>query len=859
MTEVLYILAGFEEKFSAFKGKKILLHGSRNYARALIESYDSVFHFLGVVSFEAIESDTFCGVSVFQQDSIPELRPDLIILTERVKYAEEAYCALRRICKKNGISLWNMYGLDEFQLHREAEMTAPQNAEEWKKVCFPYDRVVFEVMDTLIRFPLTGEKPAVKESFRELIPWLREQGKRVGFSLRKSFSDEKQVWMLRNFALVKDENEELIHRQGEDLSFRMIRETYPEEKILYIGKGLVNEFILPRCYGIDSRRVGECWDSCLVPETEEPVHIPFSGNRRERIETEIRKHTYISFDVFDTLLIRKTLYPSDVFSLTWRRAGKAGVADCDSAAGRKTGKSEISDSDFASARRQAELECAYADIYTIYEYLEDRFDWSAEKARQIMEIELGVERDVLSPRKEVVELLRYARQQGKKIFLTSDMYLPGAFFRSLLAENGITEYDRLLVSCDCKKAKQTGLFEELIALCGGKSELILHLGDNPAADGIACEKANIHSILIPSVLDLARERGWEAAVHSSKSLQERCLIGMTIAEMFRDPFQNPNLHERSLEKRLWRYGTGAVGPLVSGFITWLIENLRENDFDGVLFLARDGYLPIQIYKKLQKKTQLPKALYFYANRHAAFLCGSDSEERITYILDEGRQKGLSARDILKNIYRIPEKFLLPKEKEETVVDYIDRHMPLIHKIAEASREGYRRYSEQCGMHPGKRYAVVDFVAAGTAQMYLQSFLPYPMKGFYFGSYNLENKGKCDVDYYLHGSNPAFLNSFIEMEGYFTSPEPAQDCMGKDGTAVFFKETRTQQELQEFRMVYDAAMQIAEDFFRLFYQDGETISPAVVEEMYGAEGYHWVQQHAFDDWLQVPIRTRGDNA
>ena len=841
ISEVSYVIAGFEEKFKAFKGKKIILHGSRNYAKAIIENYDSVFHFLGIVSFDEIESDTFCGLSVYQQEDILNLQPDLIILTERVKYEEEAYCSLRRLCRQNRIPIWNMYGLDEKQLHRDAEIPAPESLKEWQEVCSHYDRVVFEAMDTLICFPFTGEEPTVKETLRSLIIWMRQQKKSIGFSLRKSFPEYKQIETLMKFGLIGNPETELIRRQGEDLSFRLLRESYPEEKILYIGNGLVNEFILPRCYGIDTRRVGERWNlSCLVPEKEESVHKPFCPDQKAQIEKEIKKHEIISFDIFDTLLVRKTLYPEDVFFLTERRAEQAGF--------------EVKG--FAALRKRAEQEKTYTNLDLIYEYLEDWYDWSEETAKKIKNIELDVERDVLAPRDEIVNLLHYALKEKKCVVLTSDMYLPAPVLQDILREKGIDGFERILVSCDYKKSKQTGLYQELIAI-NGRPEEILHIGDNVSADKDACEKAHIHSVLIPSAMELARDRGWDKCIRRTKTLADRCLVGMAVSELFRDPFQTPNLYERPLEERLHRYGIGAEGPLVSGFLTWLLSNLQNNNYDGVLFLARDGYLPIQIYKKLQEKMHLPRAIYYYANRHATFLCNADSEDQINYITDIGRQFGLSATEIMENVYHIPKEELLSQNMDETISDYIDRHMQVIQKTALDSREGYRQFSKNCGMNSDGKYAVVDFVAAGTTQMNLARFLPYTLKGYYFGSYKSSEKQNCDIEYYLHGSNMTFLNSFIEMEGYMTSPEPAQSCMQKEGTPEFSKETRTAQELHDFWTVFHAALRFAEDFFRIFYYEGDVIASSIVEELYAAEGYHWVQQRAFDDWLQVPIRTRGE--
>ena len=838
MNEISYVVEGFERKFAPFKGKKIILHGSREYACAIIEHFNRVFHFAGIMSFDPLESGVFRGLPVVRQEELPDLQPDLIILTERVKYAEEAYCALRRVCRKNGISIYNMYGLDEVQLHHAAENPIPDSLAVWAGICAPYDRVVFEAVDTLLHFSPIGDRPLVNQMLQELIILLREEGKSVGFSLRKSVPAEIQIQILRQFDLVADEETELIYRRGEDLSFRALREAHPQEKILYIGNGLVNEFILPQCYGIDARRVGARWElKWMAPEKEGPGPLPFQPDLRQQVEAEIHAHANISFDVFDTLLVRKTLFPRDVFSLTEIKAEQAGFE--------LTG--------FAEARLLAEQDHPYANLDEIYEYLEDHFNWDEETMRQIKAIELSVEMDVIFPRTEVVELFQFAKREGKRVFLVSNMYLPEPVLRSILEENGITGYDRLLVSCDCGKAKQSGLYEELIALCG-EAGSILHIGDDAAADGMVSEAAGIKSVVLPSALQLARERGWASCIRSAHTLMERCLVGAVTARLFRNPFQNPNLNERTEEERMQRYGTGVVGPLTVGYMTWLLAKLQEDEFNGVLFMARDGYLPIRIYNSLRKSLHLPEAIYYFANRRSAFLCNADAADQTDYVTDRVRIMGLTARETMQKIYSIPDEDLLPLESDEAIMDYIEKHMPVIQRIAESSRQGYKRYSEHCGMRPGGKYAVVDFVATGTTQMYLQRFLPYHLHGYYFGEYW---PPRNDIEYYLQKHYMELMSNWLEMESYITSPEPSQDYMKEDGTVVFAEENRSPQELQQFQMVFDAALSFASDFFQLFYQNGEIISPAVAEEIYAADGYHWIQQHMYDDWFKVPIRTQGE--
>ena len=46
MTEVEYVIANFAERFAAFRGKRIVLHGSRNYAEAIIANFADSFNFI---------------------------------------------------------------------------------------------------------------------------------------------------------------------------------------------------------------------------------------------------------------------------------------------------------------------------------------------------------------------------------------------------------------------------------------------------------------------------------------------------------------------------------------------------------------------------------------------------------------------------------------------------------------------------------------------------------------------------------------------------------------------------------------------------------------------------------------------
>ena len=842
MTETEYVINGFEAKFHTFKGKKIVLHGSREYAEKIIDHFYSEYHFIGVMSNDPIEGNTFRGLKVLSEENIPQTDIDMIILTERVKYAEAVYASIGEVCRNQGILLYNMYGLNEQIVHDEIETCVYRNTREWEELCSPYDIIAFEVVDTLTIITATKwyeQEGEIDYIFQELIPKLFAEGKDIRLSLRKSCPEEKQIEILRKSGLFNDLDSILIRREGEDLSFRTLAENNPDKKILYIGSGLVNECILPRCYGIDTYRYVAPFFGCLAPEPlSEYIRIGYIENLKEQVTDTILDAEVVSFDIFDTIIQRKTLEPRDVFYLVEKQAKVKGLpAD-----------------NFAQLRTETERSHDLPNIYEIYDALKARYGWNNEEKQTILNMELSVEHKVIVPRTEVVELLRFAIDQGKIVVLTSDMYLPEPLLRNILTDNGIEGYMKLFVSCDVGKSKYNGLYEELLSLCNDK-EKILHIGNDIQADGKCCDQFGIRRIILPSSLALAYTGKWRDSIRCAESLMERCLIGMTISELFRDPFRNPNTQEVSPDERLRRFALGVTGPLVTGYMTWLIKMLRENEIDKVLFFSRDGYMPERIYRSIQLNPPLPESVYFYANRHAAFLTCADDETQTEQIASVGRWSGMKGIDILKNVYSLDDDDILLSPEWETIEKLISRNMPKISENAAIARKGYITYAKKCGMKEGEKCAVVDFIAAGSTQMYLEMILPINFIGFYFGNYEKDKSDKCEIKEYLKGDNPTLLLNYIELESFFSAPEPSVECIAPDGSVVFQQEVRSDQEIEDLKFVLNRSEEFAKRFFELFYEEGEVIRPVLPEEMFAADGYHWVQKTAYEDFFKRKIKTR----
>lgn len=124
-------------------------------------------------------------------------------------------------------------------------------------------------------------------------------------------------------------------------------------------------------------------------------------NINEIIEIS-NEYDAISFDIFDTLIMRKTLLPEDVFIIVEQKLSSQGCS-CD----------------FVLNRKRAILEnpTANPNIHEIYSLFAEFTGLSAPECQYIMQLELDIEREVLVSRKAVVEMLKYIYDMGKPVFL----------------------------------------------------------------------------------------------------------------------------------------------------------------------------------------------------------------------------------------------------------------------------------------------------------------------------------------------------------------------------------------------------------------------------------------------------------
>ena len=237
---------------------------------------------------------------------------------------------------------------------------------------------------------------------------------------------------------------------------------------------------------------------------------------RKALIQAIEDHDIISFDIFDTLVMRKVYINKDVFRIMAQRIDPVwGI-------------------DFFTARTEAEFNLSretYPYIEEIYAEVTRRCPCLKGQEEALITQELELERSLIIPRHEVVEIFNLAKQMGKKVNIVSDMYFRQDTIRSILDGVGITGYEKLLVSSEYNSSKPQHLFDKYLAeLPEGRC---LHIGDSLVCDILPAQRLGIDTFRLKMSTEIYEQA--EGAV-PPENLDERTRVAQYVAQRYNSPF-----------------------------------------------------------------------------------------------------------------------------------------------------------------------------------------------------------------------------------------------------------------------------------------------------------------------------------
>lgn len=298
----------------------------------------------------------------------------------------------------------------------------------------------------------------------------------------------------------------------------------------------------------------------------------------------------VSFDVFDTLILRRTLSPDDIFKIVENLYRNQFNKKLDFLEKRK------------KAEQRARAKGGEASLLDIYSQLEVE---NQDEVKWLYITEMQVEKSVCFANAQMKEVYDFCINNGMDVFIISDMYLDKEAICELLEEAGYSNWIDVLVSSEFKCTKAEGeLFERFIKKFQIDRKSHVHIGDALVSDFISPRKQRINSLLYSE-----KQRN----IYFSKK-EKQNLPYLEIANFINKTYAtNENIRTSAYEE----IGFEVLGPILYGFSKWIEEKCKERNIKYILFLAREGYLLENAYKAVSNDL-IPSEVILVSRRAVSF-------------------------------------------------------------------------------------------------------------------------------------------------------------------------------------------------------------------------------------------------
>lgn len=200
----------------------------------------------------------------------------------------------------------------------------------------------------------------------------------------------------------------------------------------------------------------------------------------DNLKKLIDENDIISFDIFDTLLLRNVLKPLDIFALVEKQ-------------------NKVKNFQKKRIKAEADSRKAINDYETTLDAIYQNLSFSDKEI--LKQKELEIEKDFLIANPFMKKAYDYSIKRKKKVIIISDMYLPKNFIFNVLKLNGYTNIP-IYLSCDYKKTKASKkLYEQIEIEEKYNKNKWLHIGDNIYSDIEAANDFGLNTYHYIKVLD----------------------------------------------------------------------------------------------------------------------------------------------------------------------------------------------------------------------------------------------------------------------------------------------------------------------------------------------------------------------
>lgn len=519
------------------------------------------------------------------------------------------------------------------------------------------------------------------------------------------------------------------------------------------------------------------------------------------IKTQVDKYDIISFDIFDTLLLRAYANPDDLFLHL---------------------QTINDDEDFPTKRGYAYRTACVRNPQREEMTLDLIYDVLGKRYQSMKQQELDMEESVLTTNPEMLEVFNYAKSKGKKIIIVSDMYLPGTFLEKVLQKNGFEGYHKLYVSSDFNKTKRSGnLYKHVLNELNISPNQMLHIGDNHAVD---CQVANafgIASFYYEKIMIRFLNKNPKANAFYQKNngnLAASIILGVSAIKSL------------SCGDDYWtNLGYDYAGPAIYSYVEWLYKNFKNDEINDVLFVARDGYTLQKVFDLYNDDSI--QSHYFYAPRT---LYMSILLAPVSFFQSE--KDRLAGTNRILNYYKDKHPYL--HENTPDIVNsneglsFIKANYDLYQELASQEVLEYLTYIQSKNIRGGN-IALVDAQSCSlSAQKLATTFLTNCDVHGYYWRY-LKQSSYEAPELYCKAFEPGFdiYRNWAFVEFIITAPEPYA-CGVLNKKPLYANECSKieNERIAKYQFVSEGALEFAKDIHKYYHGENVFIDYSIIYDL-----------------------------
>lgn len=491
-----------------------------------------------------------------------------------------------------------------------------------------------------------------------------------------------------------------------------------------------------------------------------------------KLYKQVENYSIVSFDIFDTLLLRPFAHPEHLLDLVELELLQTIGTQAKNYKKRRIMAAKQCKEALTNSHNQ---EVSLAEIIGFIDGFDD-----TQKA-QALQVELEMEAKHLKANKTLVMMLKDFRQKGKKIIYSSDTHFDAEFIRNILIKENIWEEgDVLYTSLDLKKNKANNgdLFLEILNRENINHDMLIHMGDNYRADYKMPVKHKISAYWLKNPISQDGSKDYSFFLLTQDKRGSNQTHNLSLATSLTLGLDNIY---RSLQHKglLYDIGYHILAPLYLKIIFEIKHVQEQQQNEIILYLARDGYVLSKIHDVFFDDNV--KHRYFPASRRLLCLPSANYDEFKSIILGGSRNRsiqsylnGFSAPKVL--IHALKQRFVdfkktLSKKEFYILRDIFEKHWPDIQKELNKEQENLLNFLEQ-ELQAYNKIMIFDLGWKGSLLKKLQEIIPHKQwSGFYFatlkGAYEQLNissfaldRGKPEYRNQLYFQNQELLELFF---------------------------------------------------------------------------------------------------